>query len=135
VSRIYADAAFYIAFLHRTDALHDRAVALERLTRANEVVTSDPVLTEVLNHFSGSEPHLRRAAFEFVEYLRGAERTEIVAQTRELFDAGLDLYGRRPDKGYGHTDCMSMVICRQHRIRRVLTHDRHFAQEGFEILL
>ena len=51
------------------------------------------------------------------------------------FDAGLELYRRRPDKGYSLTDTMSMVICREHDIEQVLTHDRHFAQEGFEILL
>jgi predicted nucleic acid-binding protein len=28
-----------------------------------------------------------------------------------------------------------MVVCRENGIERVLTHDRHFAQEGFEILL
>jgi hypothetical protein len=30
---------------------------------------------------------------------------------------------------------MSMEICRERGITSVLTHDRHFAQEGFEVLL
>jgi predicted nucleic acid-binding protein len=50
-------------------------------------------------------------------------------------DRGLDLYERRGDKAYSLTDCMSMEICRERRIKRVLTHDHHFTQEGFEILL
>jgi predicted nucleic acid-binding protein len=70
-----------------------------------------------------------------VETLRADPKTTIVPQTRELFDAGLDLYAHRPDKGYSLTDAISMVICDQQRITRVLTHDWHFEQEGYEILL
>jgi predicted nucleic acid-binding protein len=39
------------------------------------------------------------------------------------------------DKGYSLTDRMSMVVCRQLDIPEVLTHDRHFLQDGFTILL
>ncbi len=41
----------------------------------------------------------------------------------------------RLDKEYSLTDCMGMVICREYGITDVLTHDHHFAQEGFTILL
>lgn len=56
-------------------------------------------------------------------------------QTPELFDEAFELYRRRADKGYSLTDCMSMNICRDMDIAEVLTHDRHFAQEGFAALL
>ncbi len=41
----------------------------------------------------------------------------------------------RLDKGYSLTDCISMNVCRKLGIKEILTHDRHFEQEGFEILL
>ena len=59
----------------------------------------------------------------------------LVPQTRELFDAALNLYEQRIDKGYSLTDCMSMIVCREQQITDVLTHDHHFMQEGFTILL
>ena len=59
----------------------------------------------------------------------------ILPQTRELFDAGLALYAARLDKGYSLTDCMSMVVCHDLGIEQVLSHDHHFAQEGFAVLL
>jgi predicted nucleic acid-binding protein len=59
----------------------------------------------------------------------------IVAHTHELYESGLAMYESRPDKGYSLTDCISMIICRQRQITDVLTHDHHFAQEGFTILL
>ena len=52
-----------------------------------------------------------------------------------MFESGLALYKSRLDKGYSLTDCVSMVVMRQERIQEVLTHDKHFAQEGFTILL
>lgn len=36
---------------------------------------------------------------------------------------------------YSHTDCLSMLIKRERGITDVLTHDAHFTQEGFHILL
>lgn len=51
------------------------------------------------------------------------------------FEEGLTLFETRLDKGYSMTDCMSMRIMRLFKVTEVLTHDRHFAQEGFVILL
>ena len=51
-----------------------------------------------------------------------------------MFESGLALYKSRLDKGYSLTDCVSMVVVRE-SIQEVLTHDKHFAQEGFTILL
>lgn len=70
-----------------------------------------------------------------VDRLRADPRTLVVPQTRALFDSGFNLYRRKLDKGYSLTDCTSMVICADRAIRQAMTHDRHFAQEGLEILL
>jgi len=44
------------------------------------------------------------------------------------------LYEQRPDKEYSLTDCISMQVMKAMGITEVLTHDRHFVQEGFIIL-
>jgi len=51
------------------------------------------------------------------------------------FLKALELYESRLDKGYSLTDCISMNVCRELGIKEILTHDRHFEQEGFKILL
>ena len=51
------------------------------------------------------------------------------------FEEGLTLFESRLDKGYSMTDCLSMVIMRRDYLTEVLTHDHHFAQEGFVTLL
>jgi predicted nucleic acid-binding protein len=60
---------------------------------------------------------------------------EVIASTNEAFLDGLTLYESRRDKGYSLTDSISMNICREFNIAEVLTHDQHFTQEGFMILL
>ena len=56
-------------------------------------------------------------------------------QSHQTFLDGLALYRARPDKGYSLVDCTSMETMRQEGITEVLTHDAHFTQEGFTILL
>jgi predicted nucleic acid-binding protein len=58
----------------------------------------------------------------------------VMPQTHESFSQGLELYRQREDKGYSLTDCISMVVCREHHIQHVLTKDHHFEQEGFTLL-
>jgi uncharacterized protein len=62
-------------------------------------------------------------------------RMQVIQQTHESFLAGILLYENRIDKGYSLTDCISMNTMRQLSINEILTHDRHFTQEGFVILL
>jgi uncharacterized protein len=69
-----------------------------------------------------------------VEQLLTNPNTEVVPQTHDNFLAGLSLYKARADKGYSLTDCISMITMRERNIAEVLTHDRHFEQEGFTAL-
>ena len=45
----------------------------------------------------------------------------------------MSLYEQRLDKGYSLTDCISMNVMKQLNITEVLSHDKHFTQEGFTI--
>ncbi len=56
-------------------------------------------------------------------------------QSRQTFLSGLSLYEARPDKEYSLTDCISMEAMRREGITEIMTHDNHFTQEGFTILL
>ena len=133
--RLFGDTSFYVALLMPRDDLRPAARALDALVAQRGTVTTDAVLGEVLAYASERGPWTRVRAADLVTGLLADRRTTVVRQTPKLFDAGLDLYRARPDKGYSLTDCMSMVICRQRRIKQVLTHDRHFEQGGFTILL
>jgi predicted nucleic acid-binding protein len=136
--QIFVDSAHYIALLNRRDQLREQAARIVMALYAVpdvSFVTTDTVLVEVLTHQSGFGPGARQAACLLIDELTGDPRIDIVAQTPALFAAGLGLYRRRLDKSYSMVDCISMVVCRERRIKDVLTADRDFEQEGFTILL
>ena len=95
-------------------------------------LTHDAVLTEVLAFFSDQGPRLREEAVFAVR--KAFREIEVVSSSGSLFDRGLNLYERRRDKAYSHVDCMSMELMRVRGIVQVLTNDRHFSQEGFEVV-
>ena len=138
MQEIFVDTAHIVALLNRRDQLHEEAsrVALA-LYQLDDLffVTTDAVLVEVFALRSKFGAGARRATVDFVAGLRRDARVRLVHQTPTLFDAGIALYGHRLDKSYSLVDCMSMVVCRDRKIREVLTADRDFEQEGFTILL
>ena len=132
---IFADAAYFIALLLEDDDLHARALARGIEFDGEPLLTTDAVLVEVFASVSRRGSRVRAAALALLDELRASPRISIVHQTPTLFYAGIELYKARPDKAYSLTDCMSMVTCSERGITDVLTHDRHFQQEGFSILL
>lgn len=90
---------------------------------------------EVLAFYSKSGNQLRERAANLVEDAFDSPDVEVIEQTHVSFSLGLELYKNRLDKGYSLADCISMNTMRHMKITEVLTHDRHFTQEGFVILL
>jgi predicted nucleic acid-binding protein len=99
------------------------------------LITTDEVLTELLDGLAQRGAHLRDAAARAVRTILSDRRVSVHPQSRESFLAGLHLYELRYDKGYSLVDCISMTTMRNRGISEVLTNDRHFIQEGFVVLL
>lgn len=134
-NQVFLDTSALLALVNRDDAIHVTAAAVEAdLTNQRiPLVTSDWVLLEFLNGASGLS--LRAAAARLTDRLRTSARVALIPATREAWDAALTLYRDRPDKEWSFVDCSSILICEEQGIRRVFTHDRHFAQAGLEVLL
>ena len=131
---LFADTFYWVALLNPRDASHIRVTAFDRSLGTARLVTTDEVLTEVLNWFSRYGPRWRNEAALLVHDLRIDPDVDVLPQTRADFDAALALYEARPDKAYSLTDCRSMAALRTLGITEVLTNDHHFTQEGFTIL-
>jgi predicted nucleic acid-binding protein len=132
---VFADTAYWIALLDPDQDLHAAAAQASRTLGAALMVTTEPVLVELLNHFCGRGAYWRGQALAAVDRLRQNTGVVVEPQTRDLFEAGVRLYRERRDKGYSATDCMSMVVMRRRGITDVLTSDHHFEQEGFVALM
>jgi predicted nucleic acid-binding protein len=132
---VFADTCYWIALLNPRDQTHDIAIRVSKGLTGYRIVTTDEVLTEVLNYFGSRGPYFRSAAAKLVERMPADRSIDILPQTHDGFLAGLVLYQSRPDKGYSLTDCISMEALRREGLSEVLTTDEHFKQEGFTCLL
>ena len=134
MSKVFADTLYWIALINPKDQWREKAVgASAKIDRG--LLTSDEVLTETLNYFSSARPELRMKAVDEVRAMLLNVNIEIVSCSHDAFLDAIQLYENRPDKGYSLTDCISMNICRERGVSDILTHDDHFRQEGFSILL
>ncbi|MCL5745291.1 MAG: PIN domain-containing protein [Acidobacteria bacterium] len=131
--RIFADTLYWLAIFLPGDAWADAARAADCSDAL--LLTTEEVLSEFLTAVSGHGDHTRRLACRLVREILIDPGIEVVAQSHESFLAGLALYERRPDKQYSLVDCISMNVMRQRQVQEILTHDRHFSQEGFVRLL
>ena len=59
----------------------------------------------------------------------------IITVSEELYEKGLNLFVKRPDKEWGLTDCISFVVIQERGITEALTTDTHFQQAGFLALM
>jgi len=132
---VFADTYYWIALLNDRDQGHAAARAITQALRHAAIVTSQEVLTEVLTFFCEQGRQVRLTAAAFVRQILANPAITVHPQSDQSLRDGLALYEARPDKGYSLTDCISMLIMRQHGITEVLTNDTHFAQDGFIRLL
>ncbi len=132
---VFADASYWIALFHARDGLHQKARETSVGLGKCRVITSEMVLSEVLNGLSDKGPEIREKVAKAVKAVIDSPNVEVVPQTSQQFRDALDRYAGRKDKEWGLTDCASMQTMEQRSIREVLTADHHFEQAGFTILL
>ncbi len=132
---IFADTGYWVALLNPGDNLHQKAQHLAQALQPVHIVTSEMVLTEVLNDFSKRGEYLRDVAVELIRELRSHPNTTIIPQTSQQFDQALLLYTQRKDKQWSHTDCVSFNIMEENAILEALAYDKHFTQAGYTPLM
>jgi len=128
----FADTSFLVALLNPKDQWH--ALAKAAASELDEpVLTTMWVLVELGDALSVGE---NRALFlHFLDRLAEQSQWETIAASPDWFRRGAELFRARPDKEWSLTDCISFAVMRERGISDALTHDHHFEQAGFRILL
>ena len=133
--KIFLDTAYLQALIDSGDNLYQLSQMMTSKLGKFQGITSEMVLTELLNALCSRGEYLRRSAIRLTQDLRSDRNIIIIPQTSEQFEQAFGFYQRRLDKGYSLTDCSSMQIMREKGINEILTFDKHFQQEGFRALL
>lgn len=129
---LFADTSYYLALLNADDEYNSQATLRADQIRGRTVTTTW-VLTELADALC--RPEYRGEVAQFIADLRSDPRVLIAPATEELFEQGLDLFLRRPDKAWSLTDCISFVVMQDRGLTEALTADHHFEQAGFVTLL
>ena len=132
---VFADTGYWVALLSSNDDLHQKAMYLSRTLQPVHILTSEVVLTEVLNDFSKRGELFRDMAAQLITDLRSFKNVTIVSQTSEQFEQAFDLYNSRRDKQWSQTDCASFNIMQELGLSEALAYDKHFVQAGFVALM
>ncbi|MBV8556003.1 MAG: PIN domain-containing protein [Planctomycetaceae bacterium] len=135
MKKVFADAQYFVALLNDKDQSYPAALAISQALQGVTLVTTEETLNEVLAFFAERGRYLRQVAADYVDDILSDPDMVIHPQSHQSFLHGFALYKARPDKGYSLTDCISMETMRAEGITEILTHDNHFTQEGFTILL
>jgi uncharacterized protein len=96
-------------------------------------MTTAWVLTELADGLI--DVQARERFIRFYDRLRARDDISIIPCGEELFDQGIELYRRRPDKEWSLTDCISFVVMQREGLSEALTADHHFERAGFIALL
>jgi len=128
---IFIDAGAFVAQYIRRDQYHRQAVAAwKQIFRTREpCLTSNFVLNEALTFVA------RRAGNLFAaQRARNIYASPQIVISRPQQDdeiAALEFFEKYADQKVSFTDCVSFILMRKNKLRRVFTFDHHFALAGF----
>ena len=135
MTEVFADTGYWIALLNDKDYLHEKAREISATLTGQRIVTTEMVLTELLNYASREGQYLRRVAGETAAALPARRNLEVIPQTSQQFHQALERYRSRLDQSWSVVDCASFIVMETRQIREALAFDRHFEQAGFTALL
>ena len=133
--KIFADSVYWIALINPADQWFEKSQNIGGTLGKFQIITTVEVLTESLNFYAERGINKRDAAVRLIRSILINVDVEVIPPSNEAFLDGLEFYESRRDKGYSLTDCISMLAMKNLDLQEILTHDNHFEQEGFIILL
>ena len=130
---IYVDTGAYLARYLSRDQHHQKAkVFWEKIRKNREsCFTSNFVLDEtftLLGRWAGYDFASQKAAIIYASKL-----LIILRPTRGDEMKAIDFFQKYADQNVSFTDCISIVLMRNKKIKRVFSFDSHFERAGFKL--
>ncbi|HWF43119.1 MAG TPA: PIN domain-containing protein [Candidatus Kapabacteria bacterium] len=133
---IFADTPYWVALQLPKDALHAAALsAVEAIPDGSQLVTTELVMIEFLNHVSRLGYFTRLEASRTWSRLDESLRVEVIPGSPALISRARTRYESLQDKSWSLTDCASILVMEDRSIQSALTSDHHFNQAGFRALM
>ncbi len=105
---LFVDTFYWSALLNARDDWHPQVRQFSQSLTDVSLVTTEEVLTELLNFFSSFRYVTRLGAVRLVDDIIANPNIQLISQTHETFLAGFSLYRQRLAQEYSLTDCISL---------------------------
>ena len=134
-NQLFIDTGAYLSRFHKHDKWHKKAVETwEDLGEENQIyVTTNHVVDEVATLLG------RRTSYEYAaRRLEKIYASDILIARPDKPDEkeALIFFRKYADQKISFTDCLSFVVMRHLKIKRVFTFDKkHFEYAGFKVIL
>jgi uncharacterized protein len=134
MNSVFVDTAGWMACADRSDPAHAacRGARDAALEAGRMLITTDYVVDETLTVL-----RVRlglRAAEAWWQQVDGTARLRWERIESDRFERARQLFFQYRDKDLSFTDCTSVAVMRELKLKTVLTTDGHFRQVGFEVL-
>jgi uncharacterized protein len=128
---VFSDTSYYLALINAADQHHPIACEWTSGFKGKSITTAW-VIAELANAMS--QVVNRPFFLSLLRDLQSDSRLTIIPPSKPLFDRGLELYSRRPDKDWSLTDCMSFSVMEEFGLRDAAAFDHHFTQAGYDLV-
>lgn len=134
MNAVFVDTGGWMACADRSDPAHAscRAARDGAIEASQTLITTDFVIDETLTLI-----RFRlglSAANAWWRQVDGSVRLRWERIETERFERARHLFFQYRDKDLSFTDCTSIAVMRELKLRTVITTDRHFQQVGFDVL-
>ena len=134
MNAVFVDTGAWMACADRADPAHlaCRAARDATLDAGRILITTDFVVDETLTLI-----RFRlglAAANAWWQQIDGSARLRWERVGSDRFERARSLFLQYRDKDLSFTDCTSMAVMRELKLKSVLTTDRHFQQVGFDVM-
>ncbi len=131
---LFVDTAGWFAAADAADSSNAGVCAARDLwlEQGGGLLTTDYVVDETLTLL-----RMRmnvQAAEKWWKQIEGSKRVRIEWINPQRSEQARTLFFRYRDKSFSFTDCISFVVMKELKIKKVLTLDTHFRQAGFDLL-
>lgn len=131
---VFVDTGGWVACADRADPTHSACAAARdsTLEAGRILITTDFVIDETLTLIRF---RLGLAAADtWWQQIDGSSRVRWERIENDRFERARNVFFQYRDKDLSFTDCTSIAVMRELKLKTVITTDGHFRQVGFEVL-
>ena len=131
---VFVDTGVWYAMADKSDQFHKKTITYIKKLISNNVsfITTNLVIHETVMLLSRRLS--KKAAITFLDMVYSEDHIEIIENDEIIEQKAYKIFKKFTDQDFSITDCISFVVLKEKRIKKVLTFDKHFKTMKFVVI-